>query len=163
MRRIQTIEIRRGEGLGRDMSPVIERSHLRLKENGLGAEAAKIPPRNKTGTPAPKGSDLQAEMDGYRVQDPRRVKGTERKANLIIQPRKEKRAPRPRQLDVARGNCLQQVLPKRGGSQSLRNADPEVQALHPPLPQLPLQSHPVNPQPMAKRKRGKRPRRNKRK
>ena len=89
MKRVQTIEVRRGEGLGRNMSPVIERSHLRLKENGLGAEAAKIPPRNKTGTPARKGSDLQAEMDGYRVQDPRRVKGTERKANLVIQVTKE--------------------------------------------------------------------------
>ena len=89
MRRIQTIEIRRGEGLGRDMSPVIERSHLRLKGNGLEVEAGKILPRNKTGNPAPKGSDLQAEMDGYRVQDPRRVKGTERKANLIIQVTKD--------------------------------------------------------------------------
>ena len=89
MRRIQTIEVRRGEGLGKNMSLVIERSHLRLKGNGLEVEAAKIPPRNKTGTPAPKGSDLQAEMDGYRVQDPRRVKGTERKANLIIQVTKE--------------------------------------------------------------------------
>ena len=89
MKRMQTIEIRKGEGLGRNMSPVIERSHLRLKGNGLEVEAAKIPPRNKTGIPAPKGSDLQAEMDGYRVQDPRRVKGTERKANLIIQVTKE--------------------------------------------------------------------------